>query len=125
MHGEDSGDYDLEAFIYAKKILLQFKSNSINFDNASIRDLIWIEAVFILNGKADKEIDQWKIDAINDMRALLKDLDDVQRMSLTGKKSSILKWTDLPSQTSKKKPEMNDEVRIAFLKNVSKRFEKK
>ena len=124
MYNEDSGDYDLESFIYAKKILLQYKSNSINFDNASIRDLIWIEAAFILNRKVDKEEDQWKINALNDMRALLKDLDDVQRMSLTGKKSSILKWSDLPSQR-KDAPEMNDEVRIAFLKDVSKRFAKK
>ena len=123
MYGEDSGDYDLESLIYAKKILFQYKFNSINFEKASIRDLLWIEAAFILNEKIDKEVNDWKLNALNDMRALIKDLDDVQRMNLTGKKSSILKWSDLPSQR-KDTPEMNDLVRIEFLKNISKRYAK-
>lgn len=123
MYNEDSGDYDLESSMYAKKLYFQYKTNSINFDKASIRDLIWIEAIFLLNMKIDREEDKFKIDALNDMRALIKDLNDVQRMALTGKKSSILKWSDLPSQRDNA-PELKDEVRIEFLKNLSKRFEK-
>jgi hypothetical protein len=64
--------------------------------------------------KIDREEEKFKIDALNDMRALIKDLDDVQRIALTGKKSSLLKWSDLPSQRENA-PEMNVEVRKAFL----------
>lgn len=71
--------------------------------------------------KIDREEDKFKIDILNDMRALIKDLDDVQRMALTGKKSSLLKWTDLPSQREKI-PEMNAEIRKAFLQNLSKKY---
>ena len=62
----------------------------------------------------------------NDLRFLMKDLDDMKRLQLSqGKKSSILSWYDLPSMKDKKKPEDNVEVRKAFLKDLSDSFKNK
>lgn len=49
------------------------------------------------------EIKKTEVEIMVDLRALIKDLDDVQRMKASGgKKSSLIKWDDLPSNQNRR-----------------------
>ena len=111
MQGEDSGEYSSELTLFAKKIFFQYKTNSIDYSAVSIRDLIWIETAFCIDKKIEREEQKFTLDAINDLRVLIKDLDDLNRIKLTRNAKHCLKWSDLPSQSDKKKPEMDDRGR--------------
>lgn len=118
--GEDSEIYDEELTFYANKINLMFKTNSINFEAVSLRDLIWLETAFYVNSEIQAKLKCEEL-AINvDIRALLKDLDDVQRISKSGKQNAALKWSDLPSQQKNKDNQINEkddtEARKDFLR---------
>ena len=99
-----------------------FKTNSVDYSAVSIRDLIWLETALSLSLEIESKFKEVELGISVDIRALLKDLDDVQRISKSGKSNSALKWSDLPSQ-QKNKNEMksNDvELRKEFLKQFQK-----
>lgn len=99
-----------------------FKTNSVDYSAVSIRDLIWLETALSLSLEMESKFKEVELGISVDIRALLKDLDDVQRISKSGKSNSALKWSDLPSQ-QKNKNEMksNDvELRKEFLKQFQK-----
>ena len=102
-----------------------FKTNSINFEAVSLRDLIWLETAFYVNSEIQAKLKCEEL-AINvDIRALLKDLDDVQRISKSGKQNAALKWSDLPSQQGKEENKKSSiELRKEFLKHMSSKFTK-
>lgn len=103
-----------------------FKTSSINWEAVSTKDLLWIEAAFFVDGELNSKLKEAELSLNNDLRFLMKDLDDMKRLQLSqGKKSSILSWHDLPSMRDKKKPEDNVEVRKAFLKDLSDSFKNK
>lgn len=103
-----------------------FKSSSINWNAVSTRELIWIEAAFFVDGELNAKLKEAELSLNNDLRFLMKDLDDLKRLELSqGKKSSVLSWYDLPSMRDKKKPEESVEVRKAFLKDLSNSFKNK
>jgi len=101
-----------------------FKSCSLDFKAASIKDLIWIEAALFVDLKMQAKLKEYEINLNADIRAILKDVDDVQRIKATGKASSVIKWSDLPSQQKNKVVDNNkvDEVRKAFLKELSNKY---
>ena len=101
---------------------MMFKTNSIDYSAVSIRDLIWLETALFLSLEMESKFKESELGISVDIRALLKDLDDVQRISKSGKASSALKWSDLPSQQkNKKENDLNDvELRKGFLKQFEK-----
>ena len=103
-----------------------FKTSSIDWKAVSIRDLIWIEAAFLVDGEISAKIKENQFKLTADLRFLVKDLDDIQRLKITqGKKATLLSWHDLPSMINQKKPETNVQVRKAFLKNLSEKYQNK
>ena len=120
------GNYDEELTLYAKKIFLMFKSSSINWKAVSLKDFIWIEAAFYVDMEMQAKLKSYEMEVYVDLRALLKDLDDIQRIKLSGKKNTVLNWSDLPSQR-KNRPQLenNVEMRKAFLKDLSDRYKNK
>ena len=103
-----------------------FKTNSINWKAVSFKDMIWIEAALNVDMEMQTKIKNYDLEVNVDIRALLKDIDDVQRIKASGKQNSVLKWSDLPSQAkNKEKAETNVELRKAFLKNLSEQFKNK
>lgn len=102
-----------------------FKTSSINWNAVSTKELIWIEAAFFVDGELNAKLKEAELSLNNDLRFLMKDLDDLKRLQLSqGKKSSLLSWYDLPSMRNKQKPENNVEVRKAFLKDISNTYNK-
>lgn len=102
-----------------------FKTSSINWPHLSHRDLIWIEAAFFVDEELKTKIKQYEIGVNVDIRALLKDIDDVQRLKAGSAKKDLLKWEDLPSQHDNKheeKVENNPTVRKEFLRALSKKY---
>lgn len=92
--------------------------------------MIWIEAAFFVDQEMQAELKQHEVGISVDIRSLLKDIDDIQRLKASGgKKSSLIKWEDLPSQSKnevkKDSIENNVEIRKAFLKNLSDRYKNK
>ena len=86
-----------------------------------MRDLIWLETAFYVNSEIQAKLKCEEL-AINvDIRALLKDLDDVQRISKSGKANSALKWSDLPSQ-QKNKDQSNAKDDIEARKDFLRKF---
>jgi len=69
----------------------------------SIKDLIWIRAAYYVKEKMNYDEKLEHILCLTDMRALIKDIDDVQRVKSSGKTNAALKFSDLPSQQFKKK----------------------
>lgn len=120
------GNYDEELTLYAKKIFLMFKTSSINWKAVSLKDFIWIETAFYVEMEMQSKIKSYEMEVYVDLRALIKDLDDIQRIKLTGNKNSVLNWNDLPSQR-KNQPQLenNVEMRKAFLKDLSDRYKNK
>lgn len=102
-----------------------YKTNSINWNAVSTKDLIWIEAAFLVDGELKSKIKENEFKLNNDIRFLMKDLSDLKRLELSqGKRSTLLSWYDLPSMINEKRPEQSVEARKAFLKNVSNTFSK-
>jgi len=103
-----------------------FKSSSINWQAVSTKELLWIEAAFFVDGELNAKIKEAELSLTNDLRFLIKDLDDLKRLQLSqGKKSSMLSWYDLPSMRGKKKPEDDVAIRKAFLKDLSNTYKNK
>lgn len=103
-----------------------FKTSSIDWKAVSTKDLIWIEAAFLVDGEISAKVKQNQFKLTADLRFLIKDLDDIQRLKITqGKKNALLSWYDLPSMANQKKPETNAQVRKAFLKNLSDSYQNK
>lgn len=103
-----------------------YKTSSINWNAVSIKELIWIEAAFFVDGELNAKLKEAQLSLNNDLRFLLKDLDDLKRLQLSqGKRSSVLSWYDLPSMRDKERPENNVEIRKAFLKDISNSFKNK
>lgn len=103
-----------------------YKTNSINWKAVSTKDLIWIEAAFLVDGETNMKIKESEMKISADLRFLMKDLDDLKRLQLSqGKKNSVLSWYDLPSMQGEKKPEESVKLRKEFLKNLSDQFKNK
>lgn len=99
-----------------------YKTNSVDFNAVSIRDLIWLETAFIVSMELESKLKEAELGISVDIRALLKDLDDVQRISKSGKANSALKWSDLPSQ-QKNKDESKDQSDIEARKDFLRKFQ--
>ncbi len=103
-----------------------FKTSSIDWKAVSTKDIIWIEAAFYVDMEMQTKILSYSTGISVDIRALLKDIDDIQRVKSSGKASSVIKWSDLPSQAQEKTAvETNVNVRKAFLKNLSEQYKNK
>ena len=99
-------------------------TNSVDFKTVSIQDLIWIETAFFIY---KEKLEQFDLGIKLDQRLLLKDISDSFRIKLSGNSKSIIKETDLPSYrlSHPSKPEQKDTVRIAFLKDLQNRMNKR
>ena len=103
-------------------------THSINFSGLSIDDLLWYEAAFLVYQDIENKKYKTNIEMNADMRVLLKDLSDIQRLKASGGKSNtILKWEDLPSQANVKHEKIEDDpnVRKEFLRAISKKYKNK
>lgn len=109
----DSGFYEPELDIYARKILMQVVTNSIDWNAASIQDLIWIEVAFFMM----KSVEDSKF---FDMRFLLKDLADSKRVQLSHNVKSIIKAEDMPSYQIIEGRKQPTERKLEFIKSLAK-----
>lgn len=112
----------------AKQIYLELATHSINFRGISIEDLLWYEAAFLVYQEIEDKKYKINVEMNADMRVLLKDLSDIQRIKVSGgKTNSLIKWEDLPSQMNIKKEKIEDdpEVRKEFLRAISKKYKNK
>lgn len=125
--GKESDNYDEELGLFAKKIYLMYKTNSIDWQHLSHRDLVWIEAALFVDEEIKTKIKQYEIGVNVDIRALLKDLDDVQRLKAGFKSKDLIKWEDLPSNKDKQpqqKIEDDPGIRKEFLRALSAKYKK-
>lgn len=107
---------------------MEIASNSVDFRSLSIEDFLWYEAAFLTFQEQENKKYKLNVEINADMRALLKDLSDIQRIKASGGKSnSIIKWEDLPSQANVKKEKIEEdpEIRKEFLRALSKKYKNK
>jgi hypothetical protein len=112
----------------AKRIYLELATHSINFSGITLEDFLWYEAAFLVHQEIESKKYKMNVEMNADMRALLKDLSDIQRLKASGgKTNSIIKWEDLPSQANNKKEKIEDDpnIRKEFLRAVSKKYKNK
>ena len=106
-----------------------FKTNSIDWQHLSHRDLLWIEAALFVDEEIKTKVKSFEVGVSVDIRALLKDLDDIQRLKAGGNQSNLLKWEDLPSargnEEKKERVEDSPLVRKEFLRALSKKYKNK
>jgi len=103
-----------------------FKTNTIDWKAVSLKDLIWIEMAFFVDMEMQAKVKSYDLEVGIDIRALLKDIDDIQRIKASGKQNTILKWSDLPSQAkNNEKVQQSVSLRKAFLKNLSDQYKNK
>lgn len=111
----------------AKRIYLELATHSVNFSGLSIEDFLWYEAAFLVYQEIESKKYKMNVEMNADMRALLKDLSDIQRLKASGGKSnSLIKWEDLPSQANIKREKVEDdpEIRKEFLRALSAKYKK-
>lgn len=112
----------------AKRIYLEIATHSVNFSGLSIEDFLWYEAAFLVHQEIESKKYKMNVEMNADMRVLLKDLSDIQRLKASGGKSNtLIKWEDLPSQANVKREKVEDDpnVRKEFLRAVSKKYKNK
>lgn len=87
-----------------------------------MRDLIWIEAAFLVDQEVKGKLLEEELLLSADIRVLIKDIDDVQRLKSSGKKNCLINWNDLPSQRSRKEDASTKKI---FLRELSQQFKNK
>lgn len=102
-----------------------YKTASVDWSKITLSDFIWLEAAFYIDEEIKSKIKEQEVGVIADLRVLLKDIDDIQRIKASGKSNLIVKWEDLPSQQKNKKPVDDIKVRKEFLKNLSEQYKNK
>lgn len=126
--GVKSENFDEDLTLKAKRIYLELVTHSINFSGLSIDDLLWYEAAFLVYQDIEHKKYKTNVEMNADMRVLLKDLSDIQRIKASGgKNNSIIKWEDLPSQANVKREKIEDDpnIRKEFLRAISKKYKNK
>lgn len=126
--GVRNDNFDEELSLKAKRVYLEIATHSFNLSGATIEDFLWYEAAFLVYQEIESKKYKMNVEMNADMRVLLKDLSDLQRLKASGgKTNSLIKWEDLPSQANikREKVEEDPEIRKEFLRAVSKKFKNK